>query len=100
MKNIVDITEGMIIDITNPMLVKGDNGVVVGIKQMGEDGRLETRMLTCKEIAREITEYGLHTDLVRYCDTWAELENVSPVCLLSHQFDNDDFIRYLDLLKW
>lgn len=100
MKSIVDIAEGMIIDTHEPMLVKGFNGSVVWLKQMEEDGKLGDRMLTCKEIAHEITEYGLHTDLVRYCDTWAELENFSPVCLLSHQFNDDDFVRYLDLLKW
>lgn len=99
MKDIVDIAEGMIIDIHNPMLVKGCNGSVVWLKQM-EDGRLVNRMLTCKEIAQGITEYGLKTDGVRYVDNWDDIWNISPVCLSSHKFSDEDFVRYLGLLKW
>ena len=99
MKSIVDIAEGMIIDTHEPMLVKGYNGSVVWLKQM-EDGRLVSRMLTCKEIAQEITEYGLKTDQVRYVDNWDDIRNISPVCLLSHKYSDEDFVRYLDLLKW
>ena len=98
MKNVVDIAEGMIIDIYSPMLVKGFNGSIVWLKQM-EDGKLVDRMLTCKEIAHEITEHGVNTDRVVYCG-WDDIENVSPVCLLSHRFNDDDFVRYLELLKW
>lgn len=99
MRNIVDIAKGMIIDTHEPMLVKGFNGSIVWLKQM-EDGQLVDRMLTCKEIAREITEYGLQTDKVRYVDDWDDIVNISPVCLLSHQFSDDDFIRFMDLKKW
>ena len=100
MKNIVDIAEGMIIDINNPMLVKDFNGSVVWLKQMEDDGKLGNRMLTCKEIAREITEYGLTTDNVRYVDEWGDIVNISPVCLLHRRYSDEDFILYLDLLKW
>lgn len=100
MKNIVDIAEGMIIDIHNPMLVKGFNGSVVWLKQIGEDGLLADRMLTCQEVAREITEYGLATDGVRYVDDWDDIAHISPACLLHRRYSDEDFERYLDLLKW
>jgi len=99
MKNIVDIAEGMVIDIYNPMLVKGFNGSIVWVKQMGEDGLLGDRMLTLKEIAREIKEYDLAADGVRYRDEWDDIVYTSPVCWTS-RFSDEDFERYLDLADY
>lgn len=99
MKYIVDIAEGMIIDTHEPMLVKGFNGSIVWLKQM-ENGQIVDRMLTLKEVAREITEYGLAADEVRYVDDWDDIIHISPVCLLHRRYSDEDFERYLDLLKW